>query len=153
MHRFLYKDRVPQCILSCFSANVLYANRTEGNTATVMRVLHNGVREFIDTEAGCVVATPAEKLARVQTLLLYQIIRLFDGDVILRARGEEDMPLLKTWLSDLCRLRGNLGDLAEFENGVIRKQPPKIEWEVSTCHDHSQYPCLPPFVLLEVDFG
>jgi hypothetical protein len=97
----------------------------------VMRVLHSSVRELVDTEAGRVVATPAEKLARAQTLFLYQIIRLFDGDVILRAQGEKDMPLLQTWLGDLCRMRGHLGDLAEFENGVVRKQPPKIEWEVS----------------------
>jgi hypothetical protein len=97
----------------------------------VMRVLHSSVRELVDTEAGRVVATPAEKLARAQTLFLYQIIRLFDGDVILRAQGEKDMPLLQIWLGDLCRMRGHLGDLAEFENGVVRKQPPKIEWEVS----------------------
>jgi hypothetical protein len=143
LHRYLYRDHAPQCILSCFAANVLYANRTEANTAMVMRVLHSSVRELVDTEAGRVVATPAEKLARAQTLFLYQIIRLFDGDVILRAQGEKDMPLLQTWLGDLCRMRGHLGDLAEFENGVVRKQPPKIEWEVSARHDRSGYPCLP----------
>ncbi|KAJ9656720.1 hypothetical protein H2201_008452 [Coniosporium apollinis] len=129
LHRYLYRDHAPQCILSCFTANVLYANRTEANTAMVMRVLHSSVRELVDTEAGRVVATPAEKLARAQTLFLYQIIRLFDGDVILRAQGEKDMPLLQTWLGDLCRMRGHLGELAEFENGVVRKQPLKIEWE------------------------
>ena len=117
----------------------------------VMRVLHSSVRELVDTEAGRVVATPAEKLARAQTLFLYQIIRLFDGDVILHAQGEKDMPLLQTWLGDLCRMRGHLGDLAEFENGVVRKQPPKIEWEVSARHDRSGYPCLPALRLSEVD--
>lgn len=103
----------------------------------VMRVLYSSARELVDTEAGRVVATPAEKLARAQTLFLYQIIRLFDGDVILRAQGEKDMPLLQTWLGELCRMRGHLGELAEFENGVVRKQPPKIEWEVSARHDRS----------------
>lgn len=117
----------------------------------VMRVLHSSVRELVDTEAGRVVATPAEKLARAQTLFLYQIIRLFDGDVILRAQGEKDMPLLQTWLGDLCRMRGNLGDLAEFENGVVRKKPPKIEWEVGARHDRSGYPCLPALRPSEVD--
>ena len=131
LHRYLYKDHTPQCILSCFTANVLYANRTQANTAMVMRALHSRVRELVDAEAGRVVATPVEKLARTQALFLYQIIRLLDGDVILRAQGERDIPLLQTWLGDLCRVRENLGDLAQLGDSVMRNQPPR-EWEVST---------------------
>ena len=133
------------------SANVLYADCAEANTTMIMRVLHSSVRELVDTEAGCVVAASAEKLARAQTLFLYQIIRLFDGDVILRAQGEKDMPLLQIWLGDLCRMHGHLGDLAEFENAVMRRQSPRIEWEVSARYDCSRYPCLPALRLSEVD--
>jgi hypothetical protein len=131
LHRYLYRDLTPQCILSCFTANVLYANRTQANTAMVMRVLHSSVRELVDAEAGRVIATPVEKLARTQALFLYQIICLLDGDVILRAQGERDIPLLQTWLADLCKVRENLGDLAQLGDSVMRKQPPG-EWEVST---------------------
>ncbi|RYP82956.1 hypothetical protein DL770_005469 [Monosporascus sp. CRB-9-2] len=128
LHRYLYRDHTPHCILSCFAANVLYANRTQENTAMVMLTLHSSVKELIDTEAGRIVATPVEKLARTQALFLYQIIRLLDGDVILRAQGERDIPLLQTWLGDLCRVRENLGDLAQLGDNVMRKQPPR-EWE------------------------
>ena len=121
-------------------------NRTTANTAMVMRVLHNSVRELVDTEAGHGVATPTEKLARTQTLFLYQIIRLFDGDIILRAQGEKDMPLLRTWLGELCGVRGRLGDVAEFENGVVSKKEPRFEWEVSARQDRLVHPCLPAFV-------
>lgn len=132
------------------TTNVLYANRTKTNTAMVMRALHANVRELIDAEAGRVITTSTEKLARTQALFLYQIIRLFDGDVILGAQGEKDMSLLQTWLGDLCRMREHLGDLAELENGVVRKQA-SGEWEVSTRHHRLRHPCLPCLWLSEVD--
>ncbi|RYP67545.1 hypothetical protein DL771_007195 [Monosporascus sp. 5C6A] len=128
LHRYLYRDHTPQCILSCFAANVLYTNRTQASTAIVMLTLHSSVKELVDAEAGRIIATPVEKLARTQALFLYQIIRLLDGDVMLRAQGERDIPLLQTWLGDLCRVRDNLGDLAQLGDSVMRKQPP-IEWE------------------------
>ncbi len=128
MHRYLYKDHTPPCILECFSTNVLYANRTRSNTAVVMRSLHGTVAQLVGTEIGRVTVTPAEKLGRTQALFLYQIIRLFDGDVTLRAQGEKDMPLLQKWLGDLCRIRENLGGITESENGAARGRPPK-EWE------------------------
>ena len=131
LHRYLYRDHTPQCILSCFTANVLYANRTRANTAMVIRALHSNVRELVDAEASRVVATPVERLARTQALFLYQVIRLLDGDVALRAQGERDIPLLQTWLGDLCAVRENLTGLAQLEDGVIKKQPLR-EWEVST---------------------
>ncbi len=132
LHRYLYRDYTPQCIMTCFTANVLYANRTQANTAMVMRALHSSVRELVDAEASRVVATPVEKLARTQALFLYQVIRLLDGDIGLRAQGEKDISLMLTWLGDLCRVRENLGDLAQLGDSVLRKQPPR-DWEVSNC--------------------
>ena len=131
LHRYLYRDHTPQCILSCFTANVLYANRTQANTAMVIRALYSNVKELVDTESKRVVATPVERLARTQALFLYQVIRLLDGDIILRAQGERDIPLLQTWLGDLCGVRENLSGLVQLEDSVMRKQPPR-EWEVST---------------------
>lgn len=96
----------------------------------VIRALHATVKELVEGEACRTVVTPVEKLARTQALFLYQIIRMLDGDVILRAQGERDVPLLFKWVGELCRLRENLGDLAQLEDGIVRKQPPQ-EWEVS----------------------
>lgn len=96
-----------------------------------MRALHSSVRELVNAEAGRIAATPVDKLARTQALFLYQIIRLLDGDIILRAHGERDIPLLQTWLGDLCKVRENLGDLAKHGDSLTRRRPPE-EWEVST---------------------
>ncbi|TGJ79089.1 hypothetical protein E0Z10_g9674 [Xylaria hypoxylon] len=128
IHRHLYHDYKPQCVISCFTACVLYASRTPTNMHMVMRAVSDSAREFVDSEASRVIATPIEKLARSQALFLYQIIRLFDGDVTLRAQGERDMGLLKIWLDELCRIRDNLGDLARLEYALVKQQPP-IQWD------------------------
>ncbi|KAI1859041.1 hypothetical protein JX265_010518 [Neoarthrinium moseri] len=128
LHRCLYKDYTPQCMLSCFTTSVLYANRTPANKPMVMRAIHGVVRELINVEAGRNFAAPIEKLARTQTLFMYQTIRLFDGNITMRAQGEKDMPLLQTWLSELCNMRDNLGELAQLESSATRTQPPR-EWE------------------------
>ncbi|KAI0400293.1 hypothetical protein F4802DRAFT_503901 [Xylaria palmicola] len=128
IHPRLYQHHKPRCIVLCFAACVLYESRTPTNRAMVMRALSDGARELVDAAATGPPPTPAEKLARVQALLLYQVIRLFDGDVALRAQGERDTALLRTWLAELRHLRDNLGDLARLGHASVREQPP-VEWE------------------------
>jgi len=147
LHKYLYRDHVPQCILSCFSSNVLYANRTPATAGMALRALHSSLRELVDTEAGRIVTTPVEKLARTQALFLYEIIHLLDGDVMLRGQGERDIPLLLTWLAELCKVRENLGDLARLEDGVLRDQHPG-QWEVSLIHRSVQIPKVSPLLII-----
>lgn len=125
LHRYLYQNNPPQCILSCFTACVLYENRTTANTAMVIRALHGNVRELLEFEAGRTTATPTEKLARAQALFLYQIMRLFDENITLRSLAERDMPTLEKWLGELCKIRENLGDL-----GDDPRSQGAPEWEV-----------------------
>ncbi|KAI0813158.1 hypothetical protein GGR55DRAFT_639491 [Xylaria sp. FL0064] len=128
IHERLYHAYRPQCIMSCFTICVLHTSRTPGNMSMVMRALSDSVREFVNAELYRVVSTPIEKLARSQALFLYQIIRLFDGDVTLRAQGERDMGLLKSWLRELCRIRDNLGDMALLGYSSVKEQSP-VAWE------------------------
>lgn len=95
----------------------------------VVRALHASAKELVDVETCRVVATPVEKVARTQALFMYQVIRLLDGDVMLRAQGERDLPLLFAWLRELCKVRENLGDLAQLGDGAVRELPAQ-EWEV-----------------------
>ncbi|KAI0102301.1 hypothetical protein GGR51DRAFT_527770 [Nemania sp. FL0031] len=128
IHEHLYHDYTPQCIISCFSTCVLYANRTPTNAAMAMRALSSSARELVDAESSRVVVTPIDKLARCQALFLYQVIRLFDGDIALRAQGEKDMELSKIWLEELRHTRDNLGNLARLEYSSVKEESP-IEWE------------------------
>jgi len=107
MHRHLYKDHTPPCIIACFSTTVLYVNSTPANKSMVFRALQHNIADLLLVMAE--VSTPRDKLARAQALFLYQIIRLFDGDITLRAQGERDVPVLERWLRDLSRVRDNLG--------------------------------------------
>ncbi|KAI1330968.1 hypothetical protein F5Y16DRAFT_320686 [Xylariaceae sp. FL0255] len=128
LHRRLYSSYTPQSILSCFSTTVLYTNRTPATTSMMMRSLQSCVRDLISTETERIIATPVDKLARTQALFIYQIIRLFDGDITLRAQGEKDLQLLETWVTELCKIRDNMGNLVQLEYGAIKGQPPK-EWQ------------------------
>lgn len=121
---------MPACILSCFTTSVQYANRTPANAAIVLRALQQSVGELLSLESGGFVTTPTEKLAKTQALFLYQVIRLFDGDIALRVQAERDMALLEAWVGDLCKVRENLGGLSRQDDFRLREQPPK-EWEVS----------------------
>lgn len=132
LHKHLYKDYTPACIVSCFSTCVLYQNRTPSNVGMVVRALQSDIKGLVGCESERRLAmTPTEKLARTQALFLYQIIRLLDGDIMLRAQGQRDMPLLNNWVGDLCKVRENLGNLAQLEHGVVRSAPPE-DWEVSS---------------------
>ena len=127
LHRALYRNYMPSCIISLFSTAVLYQNRTPENTTMVMMALSTVVKELIDNESGRMMASPVDRLARCQAMFIYMVIRLLDGDVMLRAQGERDIPLLSAWLDDLSKVRENMGDLAQMGDSVVKQTP--VEWE------------------------
>lgn len=129
MHRHLYKDCMPGPILSCFSTSSLYGNMTGSNRAVTYRALDQSLR---DLERCKVAHTPQEKLSRVQALLLYQIIRTFDADPTVKSTADKDMPLLRSWVDELCKVRENLGSMDTTDEMSKTKTPPK-SWEVCFC--------------------
>ncbi|KAK0638458.1 hypothetical protein B0T16DRAFT_421221 [Cercophora newfieldiana] len=128
LHRCLYREYKPQSILSCFASCVLYANRTPENAAMVMQSLHRNTNELMETEGSgrLGLVTPIEKLARTQALFLYLVVRLFDGDVALRASGERDVDKLREWLAELCKIRDNLGGDVKEGNDSLEEE---VDWE------------------------
>lgn len=129
LHRHLYKDSMPQCVLQAFSLCVLYTNRTSENRGMVLRVLHESVRGLIHSAVGSSL-TPLERIARVHALMMYQYIRMFDGDVTLSTQADGELGLLRSWLAELAKVGDNLDDEAEMDPAAIRGTPPE-SWEVS----------------------
>ncbi|KAI0396607.1 hypothetical protein F5Y17DRAFT_455885 [Xylariaceae sp. FL0594] len=128
LHRYLYRSHTPECMVSCFATCLLYTSRTPANSTMVMQALYGNIGNLMAAQADRVVSTPIEKLARTQALLLYQIIRLFDGDVALRSQAEKDMSLFLTWVKELCNTRDNLDDsrmLGDFHKGTLQS----VDWE------------------------
>lgn len=123
MHKRLYGDKMPSSIQACFTASSLYSNMTTTNKISVFRVLCQSLEDLKRAQSD---KTPQEQLARVQSLFLYQIIGLFDGDVTLRSNADRNMLLLQDWVDELCNIRENL-TAAESTN----KLNPPPSWEVS----------------------
>jgi hypothetical protein len=65
--------------------------KNEINAFVIFRSIDTRVQDLL---ASPLPSTPEETLARVQALLLYQIIRLFDGDIVARAAAEATTPAL-----------------------------------------------------------
>lgn len=122
MHKHLYKDKMPSSIQACFTASTLYSNMTTSNKILVFRVLCQSLEELKRVRSD---STPQEQLARVQSLFLYQIIGLFDGDVSLRSNADRNMLLLQDWLDELCKIRENLTTSESMNN-----LKPPTSWEV-----------------------
>jgi hypothetical protein len=57
-------------------------------------------------------------------------MRIFDGDISLRAQAEVDMAVFEGWLVDLCKVRDNLIEEAQLDDVALKENPPK-SWEVS----------------------
>ncbi|KAI0117334.1 hypothetical protein F4814DRAFT_284026 [Daldinia grandis] len=127
MHRHLYLTDTPPCILQAFSVCVLYTNQTEATRGFVLRVLHENAHNLKSTVSGASL-TPREKLARVHALLVYQTIRMVDGNATLGQQADDDVPLLEAWNGELRKLRDNLEDFAELDAVEIRNKPPE-SWE------------------------
>jgi hypothetical protein len=69
-----------KCYLDAYAACALYLAKNEKNSESVFRYIETNVGILLDTPEA---VKPIEQLACAQSLLLYQIIRLFDGDVSL----------------------------------------------------------------------
>lgn len=127
LHPRLYGSVLPRTILSAFCAATAYSSRTTHNKGWVIKLIGDTARDI--HREGERASTPAEKLARVQALVLLDTIRVFDGDLGLRAAAEREAGQLFGWTEGLR------GVLDELEGGVessilmTRERPPKT-WEV-----------------------
>ncbi|KAL7945810.1 hypothetical protein V8C42DRAFT_44733 [Trichoderma barbatum] len=110
LHRQLYSDSgLPTCLQNAFAAVVLYESKNDKTEEIVMGIIEEKANTVLNEpsfvrDSGAS-APPslgtAEQLARVQALSIYQIIRLFDGDIRQRAQAEALIPTLQGWNSKL----------------------------------------------------
>lgn len=82
------------------SVCALYSMRTPVTRTLVHQVLQHSVQHLIATIDQFWCSNP-DLLAALQALLLYQLMRLFDGDIQLRAAAELDEATTVLWASEL----------------------------------------------------
>ncbi|KAI1377566.1 hypothetical protein F4677DRAFT_40808 [Hypoxylon crocopeplum] len=113
-HRYLYRAKMPRCVEDAYTAVAMYekAAASDGTStpetrATAARVLDDRVTQLLQDQAldgslrrGADMDV-FDHICRVQAMLTYQAIRLFDGDVRMRAQAEALIPTLALWIRQL----------------------------------------------------
>lgn len=105
IHAFLYKARMPLCMQDAYTTLSSYLHKKPTNEQMIFRILEERVRRLVDTqgledwpENDHNILHSIDHLARVQSLLIYLIMGLFDGDIRLRHFTESQMPILDQWV-------------------------------------------------------
>jgi hypothetical protein len=95
-------ERTPTIVLDALSACNLYENKTIHNEDWVFLHIGNKVQALVSNSGqGGDWASPMDQLAALQVLILYQIIRLFDGNIRQRAEAEALENVLELWTEQL----------------------------------------------------
>lgn len=100
IHRMLYSNFLPPVIQDILGVCALYTQKQECNQQLVYRILSQKASALIESY-NPEKLSPMEHLASVQALILYQVIRLFDGDIRQRADAERTDPILHVWTEQL----------------------------------------------------
>ncbi|KAK1150261.1 hypothetical protein N8T08_000163 [Aspergillus melleus] len=97
-HPQLYKDGMPRAMQDAFACCAMYMARNDVNAPVILASFKTRIQDLLSSSPP---TTPLEALAHTQALLLYQIMRLFDGDIQARASAE---PLISTLESSALSL-------------------------------------------------
>ena len=100
IHRHMYDEHTPTVIYDALSSCALYCGKNKDNESLVFGDISRKVRQLKGGMQRSILS-PVGHLASVQALLLYQIIRLLDGDVRQRADAESDEAVLISWNEQL----------------------------------------------------
>ncbi|KAI3342071.1 hypothetical protein F4824DRAFT_272699 [Ustulina deusta] len=116
-HRELYVFHMPRHTQDAYTAMVTYMGKTRDNEATVRQILEDRVSQLLQDQAVVEASLGMNNagsifhhLSRVQSLLCYQLIRLFDGDIRMRGQAEALIPTLFLWNRQMLECaKENLG--------------------------------------------
>lgn len=149
-HRLLYNTpgaAIPRAMQDALGACALYMSKNAVNAPVVFSLL--------EAHAAALLAQPPattlrDALAHTHALILYQIMRLFDGDISARARGERAIPALEQstmHLLSFVRFDSELltvTDLAPFP-----VQPARDLWRDWLLHESARRTVLITFYMLQ----
>jgi hypothetical protein len=99
IHKYLYTEHLPPVISDALSACALYSRKNSENELFVFGDISRKAKDLAEMQRPFL--SPVDLLASTQALLLYQIIRLFDGDIRQRADAESHETILVSWTEQL----------------------------------------------------
>lgn len=126
IHQRLYRTRFPRSVQDAYAILSCYTHKTPRNECAVFQILEDKARQLISENSSVSDSLDLlEQLARVQALLIYQTIGLYDGNIRLRHLAESHIPVLNSWLYQLVERASQ-----ETYLGLSM---------VSTSHDRSEF--------------
>ena len=97
---FIHRTRFPRYIQDAYTTLSSYFHKTVSNEQIVLKIIEDRVTRLLlensDTDPAAL--DPLEHIARVQALLVYQVLGFYDGDVRLRCLAEIHIPVLYDWM-------------------------------------------------------
>ncbi|TGO65679.1 hypothetical protein BOTNAR_0075g00290 [Botryotinia narcissicola] len=100
IHQMQFQQSCSLALQDAMSACALYCMKGVANQALVFGILEHKCQQLI-ASTNALLASRTDLLAALQALLLYQMVRLFDGDIRLRAHAEADEAIVILWASQL----------------------------------------------------
>jgi len=100
IHSRLYTSGMPRPLQDAYAACAIYSTKTEQNEFVAFTVIESKANELLQAPE-LPSWTTLDLLAAVQALLIFQFIRLLDGDIRQRASAEKAEPILQTWTEQL----------------------------------------------------
>lgn len=96
IHRDSYQRMPPVAYQDLLGISAMYAQKTPQNQTIIFLTLDYRIASLLQSARSSMWSTQ-DYLVGVQVLIIYQIIRLFDGDVRQRANAEKHLELLQSW--------------------------------------------------------
>ncbi|ROV98791.1 hypothetical protein VPNG_08430 [Cytospora leucostoma] len=144
-HPLLYKEHMPRVMQDAISSCALYMAKNAINAPVVMSCIDTRVSDLLESPPP---EDPIDALARTQALLLYQIIRCFDGDITARASADATFSELRSSVSALSHhfawtvVEDEPGSLGTVRKGAdppaFPLQPWRESWKEWAFHESAR---------------
>jgi hypothetical protein len=127
IHQQLYRHRLPQSIQDAYLSLSAYFGKNISNEHLIFRIIEDRVTRLVaDGVPSSDFFDALEYFARVQALLVYQCIGLYDGNIRLRHLAEQHIPVLEFWMVDLLQQISRNPDCSESLFNPPQRQPSQM---------------------------
>jgi hypothetical protein len=113
----VYNDAMPSCLEDIYCICASYLSKSPANESLIFCILSNKLSDLVSKHQYC---SFEDELGSIQALIIYQIIRLFDGDIRQRGIAEMQFQLLDAWTMQL-RQRNELDLHPSVHSSPYRK--------------------------------
>jgi hypothetical protein len=115
MHFTSYQETLPIAYQDLLSICALHSQRNPRNKTVIFRMLDDKVKALL-AQANTSFCSVEDRLLQLQAMLLYQFMRLFDGDIRQRANAERDFEPLEAWTIELHQTYAASGNELSWES-------------------------------------